>query len=181
MPRIQDVYSGSRIKKDQQQTIEVFFAHKKFTLSFRKYDPGCLFRILDPRSRIQESEKHWIPDPDPQHWIKLENIFFNVWAYWQRIKVFLSQKNFAKLSEIWVPGAKNAPDPGPATLQCRERKEKTKKKHHLHDVEEVVVDLGLVAELELDLVQVGERVLHLQPLEGGVPTPASTTSAWDRR
>ena len=37
----------------------------------------------------------------------------------------------------------------------------------LHDVEEVVVDLRLVAELVLDLVEVGQGVLHLQPLEGG--------------
>ncbi len=78
-----------------------------------------------------------------------------------------------------VPGVKNAPDPGSDTLLCRE-KTKSEKKHHLHDVEEVVVDLGLVAELELDLVQVGERVLHLQPLEGGVPAPASTAS-WGNR
>jgi hypothetical protein len=72
-------------------------------------------------------------------------------------------------------GVKNASDPGSATLLCREGK--NEKKHHLHDVEEVVVDLGLVAELELDLVQVGERVLHLQPLEGGVPAPAPSTAA----
>lgn len=32
----------------------------------------------------------------------------------------------------------------------------------LHDVEEVVVDLGLVAKLELDLVQVRQCILHLQ-------------------
>ena len=32
---------------------------------------------------------------------------------------------------------------------------------YLHNVQEVVVDLGLVAELELDLVQVGQSVLHL--------------------
>ena len=37
----------------------------------------------------------------------------------------------------------------------------------LHDVEEIIVDLGLAPELELDLVQVGEGVLNLQPLEGG--------------
>ena len=36
---------------------------------------------------------------------------------------------------------------------------------YLHDVEEVIVDLGLAPELELDLVQVGESVLHLQSLE----------------
>ena len=37
----------------------------------------------------------------------------------------------------------------------------------LHDVEEVVVDLRLVAEAELDLVEVGERVLDLEALEVG--------------
>ena len=38
---------------------------------------------------------------------------------------------------------------------------------HLHDVEEVIVDLRLVSKLELDLVEIGEGVLHLQSLEGG--------------
>ena len=36
---------------------------------------------------------------------------------------------------------------------------------YLHDVEEIIVDLGLAPELELDLVQVGESILHLQSLE----------------
>lgn len=34
-----------------------------------------------------------------------------------------------------------------------------------HDVQKVVVNLGLVAKLELDEIQVGEGVLHFQPLE----------------
>ena len=34
---------------------------------------------------------------------------------------------------------------------------------YLHDVEEVVVDLRPVVELVLDLVQVGQGVLNLQP------------------
>ncbi len=38
----------------------------------------------------------------------------------------------------------------------------------LHDVEEVVVDLRLVAEFELDLVQVREGVFNLEPLEVGI-------------
>ena len=38
----------------------------------------------------------------------------------------------------------------------------------LHDVEEVVVDLWLVAELELDLVQVGEGVFNFKTLEVGI-------------
>ena len=42
-----------------------------------------------------------------------------------------------------------------------------KLKPYLHDVEEVVVDLGLVSKLELDLIEVGEGVLHLEPLEAG--------------
>ena len=51
----------------------------------------------------------------------------------------------------------------------------------LHDVEEVVVDLWLVAKLELDLVQVGERVFDFEPLEigivGGVGGVAAATAA----
>ena len=31
-----------------------------------------------------------------------------------------------------------------------------------HDVEELVVDLGLVAELNLDLIQIGESILDVQ-------------------
>ncbi len=36
-------------------------------LGFGIRDPGCgknLFRIPD-----QGSKRHWIPDPDPQHWL----------------------------------------------------------------------------------------------------------------
>ena len=33
--------------------------------------------------------------------------------------------------------------------------------YYLHDIEKVVVDLRLVAELELDLVQVGQSILNL--------------------
>ena len=33
--------------------------------------------------------------------------------------------------------------------------------YYLHDVQKVVVDLRLVAELELDLVQVGQSILNL--------------------
>ncbi len=35
----------------------------------------------------------------------------------------------------------------------------------LHDVKEVVVDLRLVPELQLDLVQIRESILHFQTLE----------------
>ena len=35
----------------------------------------------------------------------------------------------------------------------------------LHYVQEVIVDLRLVAKLELDLVQVGESIFHLEALE----------------
>ncbi len=45
---------------------------KAWFLSSRKYDPGCSSRIrmltFYP-SRIQGSKRHWIPDPDPQHWL----------------------------------------------------------------------------------------------------------------
>jgi hypothetical protein len=45
--------------------------------SSRKYDPGCFIADPDPvphpdpdfnPSRIQESKRHRIPDPDLQHW-----------------------------------------------------------------------------------------------------------------
>ena len=39
--------------------------------------------------------------------------------------------------------------------------------NYLHNVQEIVVNLRLTAELELDLIKVGESILHLQPLEGG--------------
>ena len=55
---------------------------------------------------------------------------------------------------------------------------------HLHDVQKVIVDLRLVAELELDLVEVGERVLHLEPLEAGRlaggPSPRQAADAVGR-
>ena len=37
---------------------------------------------------------------------------------------------------------------------------------YLHNIEEVIVDLGLISKLELDLIEIGEGVLNLQPLEG---------------
>ena len=51
----------------------------------------------------------------------------------------------------------------------------------LHDVQEVVVHLGLVAKLVLDLVQVRERVLDLQPLELGVAPGAPSARGRRRR
>ncbi len=47
-----------------------YFNPKELFLSSRKYDPGCSSRIrilTHPGSRIQRSERHRIPDPDPQH------------------------------------------------------------------------------------------------------------------
>jgi hypothetical protein len=35
----------------------------------------------------------------------------------------------------------------------------------LHDVKEIVVDRRLVSKLQFDLVQVGQSILYLQPLE----------------
>ncbi len=47
---------------------------KKLFLNSRKYDPGCSSRIwiltLYP-SRIPGSKRRRIPDPDPQHWLKV--------------------------------------------------------------------------------------------------------------
>jgi len=37
----------------------------------------------------------------------------------------------------------------------------------LHDVQKVIIDLGLVPKLELDLVQIGEGIFNLQSLKGG--------------
>jgi hypothetical protein len=92
--RIRDVYPGSRIRlfsiPDPGSELSIpdpgstsknlsIFNPKKWFLSSRKYDPGCSSRIPDPdadflsipdpRSRIQRSKRHRIPDPDPQHWI----------------------------------------------------------------------------------------------------------------
>jgi hypothetical protein len=41
---------------------------------------GLGSEIRDPEktysgSRIQGSKKHWIPDPDPQHWLEILKIF----------------------------------------------------------------------------------------------------------
>jgi hypothetical protein len=89
--RIRDVYPGSRIRlfsipdpnclhPGSRILIEEFKyfnpkKNKKWFLSSKKYDPGCSSRIPDPDvdfllSRIQESKRHPIPDPDPQHWKK---------------------------------------------------------------------------------------------------------------
>lgn len=38
-----------------------------------------------------------------------------------------------------------------------------------HDIEEIIVHLGLIAKAELHLVEIAERVLHLQPLQLGLP------------
>jgi hypothetical protein len=36
-------------------------------------DPGCGCRLFThPRSRIQGSKRHRIPDPDPQHWVLIK-------------------------------------------------------------------------------------------------------------
>jgi hypothetical protein len=48
-----------------QRILELFT--KKFSKSSSKYGLG----IRDPRSGIQGSKRHRIPDPDPQHWNKL--------------------------------------------------------------------------------------------------------------
>jgi hypothetical protein len=54
----------------------------KIVLSSLKFDPGCSSRIwidiffTHPGSRIQESKKHRIPDPDPQHCPHVFDFFF---------------------------------------------------------------------------------------------------------
>jgi hypothetical protein len=68
--------SGSRISIKEFK----YFNPRKWFLSSRKYDPGCLFRIpdldpdflsiLDPRSRGQKGTGSRIPDPDPQYYPK---------------------------------------------------------------------------------------------------------------
>jgi hypothetical protein len=64
-------HPGSRIRIKEFKC----FNPKKWFLSSRKYDPGCSSRIPDPDadfhpSRILESKRHRIPDPDPQNWIQ---------------------------------------------------------------------------------------------------------------
>ncbi len=65
--RIRVVNPGSRGQKRTGSRIRnkiwsIF--NPKIVFSFWIHDPGCL-------SRIPGSEKHWIPDPDPQHWAGL--------------------------------------------------------------------------------------------------------------
>ncbi len=81
MSRIPEPYfsipvPGSRVKKapdpDPQQRIQVFFT-QKIVIKLSEYDPDyyALIRISERdffTSRIQGSEKHWIPDPDPRNW-----------------------------------------------------------------------------------------------------------------
>ncbi len=66
--------TGSRIRIRNNELTKGFSIFiQKVLLSSRKYDPGCLSWISDPDffpSRIQGSKKHWIPDPDPQHWFR---------------------------------------------------------------------------------------------------------------
>jgi hypothetical protein len=127
--------------------------------------------IPDSGSRIS-----YVDNFPPGSWIKgSENLLPSTQNYGIGIR---NWKKTCRVSQIQIQGSKTHRISDPQHCYVVR---KTGKKHHLHDVEEVVVDLGLVAELELDLVQVGERVLHLQPLEGGVSAPASTSAAWGRR
>jgi hypothetical protein len=86
--RIRDVYPGSRawlfsipypgseLSPSRIRIKEFMYFNpkkpKKWFLSSGKHDPGCSSRIrmltFYP-SRIQGSEMHRIPDPDPQQWI----------------------------------------------------------------------------------------------------------------
>ncbi len=85
MWRIRDVYPGSdffpcRIRtvpipdpgsSSKNLSILTPKKAKKWFLSSKKYDPGCLswIRMLTfYPSRIQGSKRHPIPDPEPQHY-----------------------------------------------------------------------------------------------------------------
>ncbi len=90
MSRIRDVYPGFRIRlfsipdpnclHPGSRILIKKPKPKKWFLSSKKYDLGCSFRIPDPDTdflpipdpgyHIQGWKKHWIPDPDPQHWLK---------------------------------------------------------------------------------------------------------------
>ncbi len=62
----------SRIRiPDTQKLIQVFFAQKTVSKLSEKWS-SMFIPVPDfPPSRIQWSKKHRIPDPDPQHWMKL--------------------------------------------------------------------------------------------------------------
>jgi hypothetical protein len=74
----------------------------------RVVHPGSKIRILIfYPSRIQGSKRHRIPDPDPQHWLKLgTNRFF--------IPVLLFRNNFVPSPEPTIeiiPDLDQGPDP----------------------------------------------------------------------
>jgi hypothetical protein len=65
-----------------------YFNPKKWFLSSRKYDSGCLSHDPDPGSlfftrpgpRVQESKRHQIPDP--QHWISIKKASLSLQPYY---------------------------------------------------------------------------------------------------
>jgi hypothetical protein len=75
--KVPDPGSGSATRKLS------IFNPKKLILSSRKYDPGCLFRITDPRSQI------WIfatPDPAAKKASDPGSLIFVDWIRIQRAK-----------------------------------------------------------------------------------------------
>ncbi len=69
LSRIRIFHSGSRVKKAPDPGSRIP-KPPKITPSFRKYNPGCLFRIpnLDFFPfRIKDSRKHRVPDSGPQY------------------------------------------------------------------------------------------------------------------
>ncbi len=74
-----------RIRSTELTRSKSIFNLKNFLPSFRKYDSGPLTWIPDPdffpsrvRILIPGVKKHWIPDPDPQHWLCVGRMQFRI-------------------------------------------------------------------------------------------------------